>query len=349
MNENTKNEKNLKNSSVQGYPPVCYAIGDIEGDIGKLHYYSNFIKKHPKDKFVFIGDLFDDLSDHNPEKESNWSCIHMICENYLNDETKFKRDNDKSEGNLNENIISLPSAFHQIKFGRKKFDEINNRVKFIAGNSECDCLSDILDHCEEINGNYVFGRGKWTKTVTFEQLCLLYRYLSVCNGVLILDNEKKDDDNSGFKNTIYFRHSIHKLKVNENVSENIEQKTNASANEIDNRNFIFIAGHSKIFTCTGLREFPNDDFYYIIDTSSIDPLRDKRSKREYPYDIRGRGSQDHRMVAITFDEKNGYTVDIHPYKFKFKRWWKRINIDDCIKNIQQFIFSKFKTKFKKFS
>lgn len=337
-----KNTRNKKNPIIKDNFPVCYAIGDIEGDYAKLQYYSNFIKNHPKDKFVFIGDLFDDLSDKNTEKENNWSCIQMICQNYLNDDIKFKRDEAKNTNNSEDNIVSLPSAFHNINFGRKKFEDINNRVKFVAGNSECDCLSDILDNCEEKEGNYVFGKGKWKKTITFDQLCLLYRYLSACNGVITLNNGKTNDAVDGFKNTIYFRHSIHKFKVNDNVSKCIVQKTNASAQDIEDRNFIFVAGHSKIFTCTGVNEFPNEDVYYIIDTSSIDPSKDKRSKHEYPNQIRGRGNQDKRMAAITFDEKNGYTVNVYPYKFKFKRWWKRFNIVDCIQNLQQFLLSRFK-------
>ncbi|KAK8837330.1 hypothetical protein M9Y10_036763 [Tritrichomonas musculus] len=339
---NYRNIRNIKNSEIREDTPACYAIGDIEGDSAKLQYYTNFIKNHPKDNFVFIGDLFDDLSDQNSLKESNWSCIQMICHNYLDDKIKFKRDEDNSESTYDENIVSLPSGFHKINFDRKRFEDISNRVKFVAGNSECDCLSDILDHCEEKNGKYIFGRGKWRKTVTFDQLCILYRYLSACNGVIVLNNECESDAVAGFKHTVYFRHSIQKFKVNNNVSKQIEQRTNASSEDINNRSFIFIAGHSKIFTCTGPIEFPDDDVYYIIDTSSIDPTRDKRSRREYPHEIRGRGNSDHRMAAIRFDEKHGYTVDVHPFKFNFKRWRKRFNIAEIIQNIQQTISCKFK-------
>lgn len=342
-----KNIRYKKNPGIKEHFPVCYAIGDIEGDLSKLEYYTNFIKDHPKDKFVFIGDLFDDLSDHNIKKESNWSCIQMVCQNFLNDEIKFKRDEDTDESDLDEDIISLPSGFHNINFGRKKFEDIDNRIKFVVGNSECDCLSDILDHCEAKDGKYVFGRGKWTKTVTFGQLCLLYRYLNACNGIITLSNDNNENHNVvGFKKTIYFRHSLHKFKVNDNVLKHVEQKTNASEKDIDDRNFIFITGHSKIFTCTGTKEFPNEDRYYIIDTSSIDQSMDRRSKREYPYEIRGCGSQDHRMAAIEFDEKEGYTVDVYPFKFKFKRWWKKFNIYQQIQLLQQYIGFKLKNIFK---
>lgn len=339
-NKNTRNKSFPMNQEKKEIGPVCYAIGDIEGDINKLQYYDNFIKNHPKDDFVFIGDLFDDLSDNNCQKESNWSCIELICNNYLHEEIKFKRDEDES--NDDKSIVSLPSAFEQIKFDRKSYNEINNRVKFVAGNSECDCLSDILYHCEfDSDGKYVFGSGKWKKTVTFERLCLLYHYLNNCNGVIALKNEKSTKNVPGFKNTIFFRHSIQKFKVNNNVSKKIDQKTNASDKDINEGNILFIAGHSKIFTCTGLLEDPNEDIYYIIDTSSIDPRRDKRSNREYPHDIRGHGSGDHRMAAIVFDEKHGYSVDVYPFKFKFKRWWKRYSFADSINLIKQY-FSKLK-------
>lgn len=116
--------------------PVCIAIGDIEGDFRKLKYICKFIKQNPQLSFVFIGDIIDNISD-GVNSEANWSCISLIVKEFLQDDVTYVLDNDPNKNYTNnKKVISLPSGFEQINFGEKKYEDIHNRVKFIAGNAE---------------------------------------------------------------------------------------------------------------------------------------------------------------------------------------------------------------------
>lgn len=113
--------------------PVCIAIGDIEGDIEKLRPIYNLIKANPKLNFVFIDDLFDDLSDSHEFSDENWDCLYLLSEFFIcKDNISFAIDN----VNTDDSKICLPSAFQNIVFEEAEFEQIHSQVKFIAGNSE---------------------------------------------------------------------------------------------------------------------------------------------------------------------------------------------------------------------
>ena len=189
-------DKYLSNYFQSDYcQPVCIAIGDIEGNTQKLHSIINFIKSTDFN-FVFIGDIFDDISDSSPKRKNGFKCIEMISEFFLPI---------RDECNL---------SFKDIRFEEKKFSEIPSRVKFIAGNSECDVLKDIIDTKEikqNSSGKYTFGKGKYTKTFSEEQLSILYRYFKNCCGVITLNrnnsHNKKHQNNFSFVDSVFFRHS----------------------------------------------------------------------------------------------------------------------------------------------
>ena len=84
---------------------------------------------------------------------------------------------DNKNANRNNSKVVLPSDFHKIKFGEADFENIQSQVKFIAGNSECDVLTDVKERYTIIPGDvpqFVFiqdndKNSKWKKTITFEK------------------------------------------------------------------------------------------------------------------------------------------------------------------------------------
>lgn len=307
--------------------PVCIAIGDIEGDYDKLKLICNFIKMNPQLSFVFIGDIIDDISD-GKNCEVNWSCISLICNELLtNDDMIYRLDNklyfdtkdqDKSK------IVSLPSGFRKIEFEEKNFDDIKNRVKFIAGNSECHCLSDFQKGYKKIDNKFIFGEKEYAKTVTFEQMCLLHRFLSNFCGVITLKTNHPSNSDK-FKKTVYFRHWIHKFSEERIPSKMLHQETGITLKDIQKQNFIFITGHTRLFMSAGPKEAENQEMYYFIDSTSF--KKEYTFDKKFPNEIRGLGSNDYRLALITFNDVTGFSVECISLPNKIAKSHFRYGID----------------------
>ena len=299
---------------------ICYVIGDIEGNYTKLQYFTKFIDDHINDdiSFVFMGDLIDDISDDNPEKERNWSCLYLIVRKYIPYDIVFKDDDDNECSDPK--AVSLKSFIEKFSFRKKKYNEIGTRVMFIAGNSECDILNDLKKYRKE-GSNYIIGDNKYKKKLTFEQMCVLLLYLNSCYGVITLEDNNNKIHPPGFKQTVYFRHSIKKFDKYHDI---LEQNTNATEQDLRDQNFLFIAGHSKLFTLTGPKDYPNSLIYYIIDTSTVKG-EDRRSTKYYPRAIRGGGTNDHRMAVISYDDEKGYSIAQDDPSSNFYIWSKRFS------------------------
>lgn len=312
MNEiKALNEKEFSTDKI----PICFAIGDIEGDINKLRNIDYTIQKYSETSFIFIGDIINDLSDESTNKNANLSCIEFINQKYL-----INEDNDDNESNID----SLLNAFRQIKWTEKKYDEIKNRVKFIAGNSEYDSLCDFQQKPQRVRNKYIFGRGKWQKTVTLDQLRLLYRYLKNCYSVI-----KMEDKNlPGFKKTIFFRHSLKKFDEKRISPEILDQRLHVTYEDFEMKKFIIISGHSKLFAYEEPYKSQDKEMFFTIDTSTIkDKSRDWRNTNKYPDEIIGKGTNDLRIAAVTTN-KYGYFVEAFPKPFKFEKSPLKISFDD---------------------
>lgn len=305
--------------------PICFAVGDIEGDIDKLRSIdSTYIQKYQETGFVFIGDLINDLSDGNAKKESNLSCIQFITQNYLNDE----------EEDIT-NIDTLLNAIQQIQWRIKKYEEINNRVKFVAGNSEYDCLCDLQQTPRREGVNYIFGTGRWKKTFTFQQIFLIYRYLKNCHSIITMDNNYTSNA-FGFKKTIYFRHALRRLDEKNVSPEILEKKLNVKRKDFNKRNFILIAGHSKVFAYEEPFEFEDHEMFFTIDTSSSKREKTFRHKTGYSNKIQekqeneilGKGTRDLRIAMISNNEKSGYSVEAFPEIYNFRKSNYKIGFND---------------------
>ena len=152
-------------------------------------------------KFYNIFSYFKNYYFENVKKESNLSCIQFVTQNYLREE----EDEDITS------IDELLKAIRQIQWHQKKYEEINNRVKFIAGNSEYDCLYDLQQTPKREGLNYIFGTGIWKKTFTFEQILLIYRYLKNCHSVITMNNDYTSDA-FGFKKNNLFQTRSTKIR-----------------------------------------------------------------------------------------------------------------------------------------
>lgn len=216
--------------------PICITISDINGDINKLQSICNFIKSNPQFDFVFIGGILSSILD-GTNHEENWSCISMIVNEFLQDDTKFILDNEtKINYSINDKVISLPSEFKTINFVEKKYDDIENRVKFIACDAEYEYLSLFQKNYHKANRKYVFQNKKMIEQVSFEQLCFIYRYLSNCNSVIALENEYSSFSNSPTSHeTVYFRqHDVYNNNIPFEIGgldENDNQMTLISLDE----------------------------------------------------------------------------------------------------------------------
>lgn len=216
--------------------PICIAISDINGDINKLQSICKFIKVNPQFNFVFIGGILRYILDGSNHEE-NWSCISMIVNEFLQNDTKYILDNEtKVNYSNNDKVISLPSEFKTINFVEKKYDDIENRVKFIACDSEYEYLSLFQKNYHKVNSKYVFQNKKLIEQVSFEQLCLIYRYLSNCNSVIVFDNEYSSfAHNSTSHDTLYFRqHNVYNNNIPLEIGgldENDNQMTLISLDE----------------------------------------------------------------------------------------------------------------------
>lgn len=88
------------------------------------------------------GDVVDNISNENPKKEIHWSCLYLLGSKYIPDNIIFKEEDDNEC--FDPNVVSLPSTLGKIKFCKKRYNEIVTRVKFFAGNSECDIQDDLI-------------------------------------------------------------------------------------------------------------------------------------------------------------------------------------------------------------
>ena len=133
-----------------------------------------FIKLNPNREFVFLGDLFDDISYNSPKKEAGLQCLRALEENNLLKTTKQFNSIDD---------------FYSIKFSAEQYQNIESNIKFICGNAELDVLFDIINSRQEIDierDKYTFitNNPNYSKSFTKADLSLLYKYFSCCYGVI---------------------------------------------------------------------------------------------------------------------------------------------------------------------
>lgn len=198
---------------------ICIAIGDIEGQVDKVRYIKSLINNNPKLIFLFLGDLFDDISYCSDKFKDSLSTLRELECFFVKKKLKFPE-----------------SDLKDIKFGRKKFSKITRKVIFIAGNSECDCLFDVTDNkCEEKDGYYLFGSGKYQKKFTFNQLQLLYRYFSSCYGSILYETPM---------NSVLFRHARYGFS---NKYYNVEKYVDQYMEWEKKDNDLLVIGHEHNF------------------------------------------------------------------------------------------------------
>ena len=253
----------------------CFAVGDIEGDPDKLQAVIDFIDLNPDKSFVFLGDLFDDISDNNKTKEANWKCLKIISR-FLSDFSTLEENN------------NLIKEFKSLEFKSANYDEIKNRIKFIAGNSECDVLYDIGQTYQgrDNDGLYKFGKGRWEKTLTFDQIRLLYQYFLNCYGYIKLNRDDK---------TLYFRHAAAPFKTNVKITQ--------IPNNIKG-DFKCVVGHSHTVNL-GESQMPQGKAY-IIDTSPNKYLENNQQIVNYK-----------TLGVVTFEKESGFDVEQMALPAKF--------------------------------
>lgn len=304
-----KNDNKYENQNIFTFnmcienQPICIAVGDIEGNIKKLHRICNLIKANPELNFVFIGDLIDDISDACLFSEENWKCLSLLSEFFVSEnKLSFKADDDENNDIKSHGpVVSLPSAFNEIRFEKTNFDKIQSRVKFVVGNAEYDVLSDILSHCTIHKGDitkYVLGEGKWKKTVTFEQLCLLYRYFKSCYGIIELKRENPgfNSKNDGFIDTVYFKHSPSAFKDPLNI---VSQVPELNESQVTKGNYILITGHVHRFVSS----YSSNPKVQIV---NIDTSNNNYKKKKDAQDI---SRDDNRLAVVSFNDNSGFAVE----------------------------------------
>ncbi|KAK8836304.1 hypothetical protein M9Y10_039638 [Tritrichomonas musculus] len=307
--------------------PVCIAVGDIEGDLEKLYQISRIIKANPTLHFVFIGDIIDDLSDACPLSAKSWECLSLLSEYFVNN-MAFTMDS-----NASNDQVHLPSAFCDISFGQVKYGNIRDRVKFLAGNAECDNLLDFQKPCESVIPKsdtnketlYVFGQGKWKKTVTYEKMCLLYRYLKSCYGIIKLkksSQEAKKNNALDFTDTVYFRHSPSTFKVNRFPKNMYFPNPDLKKADVEKGNFIFVTGHARIFATISSAKHNDKELVYVVDTTVLD------AQNQYLKDVGGFGTNDRRLAVISFDNHVGFTVKAISLPCQFPKSTLKCKISD---------------------
>jgi hypothetical protein len=153
---------------------VCYVIGDVEGHEASLRDFVKFIDRKAGRQFVFLGDLFDDISDVCPERDANMNCLRLL--------SRFFASDDGYTG---------PETFRDIRFFPT--GGLSSRVSFILGNAERDALHDLQGEYTAANsGRWVWEDtdsrhpGKYTKTLADEELRLLYRYFRSCRTEIVV-------------------------------------------------------------------------------------------------------------------------------------------------------------------
>lgn len=260
--------------------PICIAIGDIEGNVQKLRSVINFIKQSTFN-FIFIGDIFDDISDSSPTRKQGFKCIELVSDFF---------------SPVNE---PYDLTFKSIQFTEKKFYEIQNRVKFVAGNSECDVLKDIIDTKnvkQNSKGKFIFGKDKYQKTFSEKQLTLLYLYFKNCCGVISLNKPKsKNQNNFEYVDSVFFRHSPEEFNHSHKIICQMPKEKMNSFN-YDCNISLLIVGHVHYFG--PLLSSSPDCQIYSIDTSSL-------SKKQ--------NEADNRVAIVLYNQNTGFFVEPYYY------------------------------------
>ena len=212
---------------------LCFTVGDIENQYHKLEKIISFIKLNPSKKFVFLGDLFDDISWPADGRLDGLKCLQL-----LNESGFFPIEKE----------LESFDQFREISFHPTPFLSVNCNVKFIVGNAECDALSDIITNLQnnqepDINNYYTFGKGKYQKKFTFEQLSLLYKYYINCYSALSY-NISKDK-------TLWFRHAARTFRNNYDFIDQCKDLSPSDKTPI-------ICGHNKGFGVVEKNIYMND-------------------------------------------------------------------------------------------
>jgi hypothetical protein len=146
---------------------ICIAVGDIEGSVQKLTLILDLIRANPATTFVFLGDLFDNISVSAPK--GNFRCVELL-EPFLDEYPRSKE----------------PPDFRRVKFGVGEV-RVGGGVQFLAGNAELDALRDLQQGYEEVSGVFCYGTDghKYQKKFRIGQLHLLFRYFKSCRRELV--------------------------------------------------------------------------------------------------------------------------------------------------------------------
>ena len=244
LNKNRRKQQNSigKSENVQTFGinlPInaqnifCFTIGDIENQDQKLEKIISFMKLNPSKQYVFLGDLFDDISWPSDSRKNGIRCIQLL------DEAGFFR---------HQKDLEILDDFRDIQFKPATFESIQNNIKFIVGNSECDVLNDIVTNLTnnqqpDQNDFYTFGKGKYQKKFTFNQLSLLYKYFLNCHSAISykINNTK----------TLWFRHAARTFKRNYSF---IDQCSDITPTD----NTPIVCGHNHGFGVVEKNIFMND-------------------------------------------------------------------------------------------
>ena len=271
---------------------LYFTIGDIEGHHNRLLSILNFIKQNPYQQFIFLGDIFNNLADSFPDKKKDgFDCLQA-----LDDFGLFSSD--KKFTNIQD--------FNQIKFEAKSFNDINNKVKFLCGNHEVLVLQHILKAFQQNritikNDEYsiLFIDGckgfSYTKTFTFKQLSLLFKYFSCCFGLIYqnLDN-----------NLIIFRHQIFIYDEIPDIDKIWIQNIPKQFSDKKKYKRVYISGHSHQY---GQKEH-QDCLLYLNDLTTSD---DEARAADYLANLNKINSIHYDPQSRTFSAHTIYT-DLYP-------------------------------------
>jgi hypothetical protein len=217
---------------------LCVAIGDIEGQVQKLQAILQFIEDNPNVPYVFLGDIFNNLSAQLNERElvDQFRCVEMLRQ-YLEDDADY-------DG---------PRSFEQLRgrmIERRPFDT-NKKVQFVAGNHELRVIGEILEYCpdEPTNGVFEFTNLETPRRrfrITNEQLRLLYQLFKSMNGQL--DYTFPETGKS-----VHFRHA-EAFTWDTLARQESEDRIRFGRHDLGDENNLIVCGHSLMVGCRRCRE-----------------------------------------------------------------------------------------------
>jgi hypothetical protein len=219
----------------------CIVVGDIEGEMHKLKPLLGLIDANPGLQFVFLGDLWENLSQRARERRDQLECLRMI--------SKYLQDGSDYEG---------VASFRQLAIVQGNF-MTNARVQFIAGNHETDVLNDLMNVVVREDGMFSFP-GAYPKVFNGEELLLLYRYYKSLRSELIWNvSEEQGGQGGQVQKVIRFRHgfSISYEFVGGAPREQKHQRPKEG-------NVLIVAGHSRKVAVQTAKGSP---YLFQIDTS----------------------------------------------------------------------------------